>query len=97
MWIVEDEGSAVGYAVVAWSWSLESGGLDCILDEVYVRTRGGGLGGELLEHAVREASAFGAAVIFLETERPNNGARRFYTRHGFEAEDSVWMMRRIAR
>jgi ribosomal protein S18 acetylase RimI-like enzyme len=27
----------------------------------------------------------------LETERDNEGARRFYTRHGFTSEDSLWM------
>lgn len=96
VWIAEDEDAAVGYAVVTWSWSLESGGLDCILDEIYVRVRGGGFGSELLQHAIVEAGAFGAATMFLETEAPNGGARRFYARHGFSTEDSMWMSRGLA-
>ncbi|OAN40102.1 GNAT family N-acetyltransferase [Mycolicibacterium iranicum] len=97
VWIaISDDDSTLGYAVVTWSWSLESGGLDCILDEIYVRARGSGLGGILLEHAADEARAFGAAAMFLETEIPNDGARRFYTRHGFAADNSVWMSRSLA-
>jgi hypothetical protein len=29
------------------------------------------------------------AAMFLETEAPNDGARRFYVRHGFSADDSL--------
>ncbi len=93
IWLAETNGTAAGYAVVTWSWSLESGGLDCILDELFVSQRGGGLGGALLARAIDEASDYGAAAMFLETELPNDGARRFYGRHGFAADDSVWMSR----
>ncbi|MGB0800787.1 MAG: GNAT family N-acetyltransferase, partial [Ilumatobacteraceae bacterium] len=33
----------------------------------------------------------GMRRIFLETEAPNDAARRLYARHGFTAEDSIWM------
>jgi GNAT superfamily N-acetyltransferase len=33
----------------------------------------------------------GARRIFLETERPNESARRLYARHGFTPDDSIWM------
>ena len=33
--------------------------------------------------------------IFLETEAPNDDARRLYERLGFEAEDSIWMAKRL--
>lgn len=93
VWIADDGRTLGGYVVVTWSWSLESGGLDCILDEIYVAQQGGGLGSRLLQRAVEEAAAFGAAAMFLETEAPNDGARRFYARHDFAAEDSIWMSR----
>jgi ribosomal protein S18 acetylase RimI-like enzyme len=35
--------------------------------------------------------ARGVKRIVLETERPNDAARRLYTRLGFTAEDSIWM------
>ncbi len=31
------------------------------------------------------------SLLFLETERYNEAARRLYRRHGFVDEESVWM------
>jgi GNAT superfamily N-acetyltransferase len=93
VWVTTDGQRLTGYVVVTWSWSLESGGRDCILDELYVDQRGGGLGAALLQHAIEEARRAGAAAMFLETEAPNDRARRFYGRHGFSADDSMWMSR----
>ncbi|HEX2075010.1 MAG TPA: GNAT family N-acetyltransferase [Geodermatophilus sp.] len=84
-----------GYAVLTWSWSLESGGRDCLLDEFYVRTRGRGLGGRALDELLHVARNAGAAAMFLETEAHNCAARRLYRRHGFRRQDSVWMARRL--
>jgi ribosomal protein S18 acetylase RimI-like enzyme len=91
VWLAEDGGTPAGYAVTTWGWSLESGGLECLLDELYVRRRGTGLGAMLLRHAMAAARTAGAAAMFLETEAPNAAARRFYVRHGFAVEDSVWL------
>ena len=93
VWVVDDEGVLTGYAIVTWTWSLESGGRDCILDEIYVADAGRGRGSALLSHALDHASTFGAMAVFLETEAPNERARGFYVRHGFVVEDSVWMSR----
>ena len=84
-----------GCAVVTWSWSLESGGLDCILDELYLRSRGQGLGAAALQQVVAAVHACGARAMFLETERHNERVRGFYRRQGFELEDSVWLSRRL--
>ncbi|WP_433062229.1 GNAT family N-acetyltransferase [Dactylosporangium sp. CS-033363] len=86
-------GPDAGYAVVTWGWSLESGGREALLDEIFVRERGRGLGARLLQTATAAAAAVGAAVMFLETEAPNARVREFYARHGFAAQDSVWMSR----
>ena len=83
----------IGYAIITWSWSLESGGKDCILDEIYVAQQGNGLGAHLLTEVITHARSAGAAAIFLETESANDRARRFYQRHGFEIENSTWLSR----
>jgi len=93
VWVTEDSGGVTGYAVVTWSYSLESGGLDCILDEIYVEQRSSGTGSRLLEAAMAGAARAGARAIFLETEAHNQRVRSFYARHGFQEEDSVWMSR----
>lgn len=47
-------------------------------------SRGGGLGGRLLEQALDTARARGATRMFLEVEHDNVPALSLYRRHGFE-------------
>lgn len=92
VWLIMDEGGGpAGYAVVTWGYSLESGGRDALLDEVFVRERGRGLGGAALTEILADCRRRGMARVFLETESRNEAVRRFYARHGFHTEDSVWM------
>jgi GNAT superfamily N-acetyltransferase len=93
VWVLADDGGLGGYAVVTWGWSLEAGGREALLDELYVRERNQGAGSLLLEAAAVGSRAAGASRLFLETESANAAVRRFYARHGFAAEDSVWMQR----
>jgi GNAT superfamily N-acetyltransferase len=95
VWVVEDESGLNGYGVVTWGWSLESGGRDALLDELYVRDRGRGAGAVLLDAMLDAARAGGASRMFLETEQANTAARRFYGRAGFDVEGSVWMQRSL--
>lgn len=82
-----------GYVVVTWSYSIESGGRDALLDEMYVRSSGEGLGGNALEAILEVLRERGLSRVFLETEQHNDRVRRFYSRHGFVEEDSIWMSR----
>jgi len=88
VWMVDDPAS---YAVLTWGWSIEAGGAEAVLDEIYVSQRGAGTGSALMEHLVNDAMARGLARIFLETERHNEPARRLYARLGFVEDDSIWM------
>ena len=92
VWLLEDDARVPsGYAVITWGYSLESGGKDCCVDEIYVRDRRAGHGAALLTHALTAAAGAGARRAYLETERPNDAARRFYTRLGLVEDDSIWM------
>lgn len=82
-----------GYAVLTWGWSIEAGGPEAVLDEVFVSERGHGHGSVLVERVVDDAEAHGMVRIFLETEAHNERVRSFYERHGFVADDSIWMTR----
>jgi len=88
-------GPPSGYAVVTWGYSIESGGRDALLDEIYVRSRGEGIGGEAFEEILDDLRTRGISRMFLETERPNDTVRRFYARHGFMEDDSIWMSRQL--
>jgi ribosomal protein S18 acetylase RimI-like enzyme len=86
-------GEGLGYALVTWGYSIESGGRDALLDEIYVRERGTGRGGQLLDDVLSDLAARGLPRVFLETEAHSEAVRRFYTLHGFETEASIWMAR----
>lgn len=93
IWMIDETD---GYIVVTWGWSIEIGGLDVVLDEFYVRSRGEGKGSDALvvvEAACRER---GVKRIFLETELANTGARRLYERHGYTADSSIWMSKELS-
>jgi GNAT superfamily N-acetyltransferase len=88
VWIIDTPGA---YAVLTWGWSIEAGGAEAVLDEIFVSERDNGLGSALLDHVVADGRRRGLARIFLETEVPNQRVRRYYERHGFRADDSIWM------
>ena len=79
-WLLSNDQADIGYAVIVWSYSLEYGGLEAVLDELY------------LAPAARDA---GAVVLRLETERDNESARAFYARLGFETLDRVLLMQTL--
>jgi GNAT superfamily N-acetyltransferase len=87
-WMIDDTD---GYAVATWGWSIEIGGFEVVLDELYVRTSGQGKGSAALQVVIDDCRHRGARRIYLETERRNESARRLYARHGFTADDSIWM------
>jgi GNAT superfamily N-acetyltransferase len=80
-----------GYAIVTWSYSLESGGREALLDEIYVADPGHGLGSAAMRAILDDVAARGVGKMFLETELRNARARDFYTRAGFDTDDSIWM------
>ena len=84
-----------GYAVVTWGYSIESGGRDALLDEIYVRAKGQGIGGAAFEEVLADLRTRGLSRMFLETERANTRVRSFYSRHGFVEDDSIWMSREL--
>ena len=85
-----------GYVVITWGYSLESGGREALIDEIYLRRRGEGLGSKVMDALFDDMAARGVVTMFLETETHNRRARRFYARQGFVEDDSIWMSRQIS-
>lgn len=91
--IISDTGAVAGYAVLTWGYSLESGGREGLVDELFVRERSTGLGGRAFDELIEQARRAGCRVLFLETEAHNDRVRPFYARHGLTVQDSIWMSR----
>ncbi|MBI2407212.1 MAG: ribosomal protein S18-alanine N-acetyltransferase [Gemmatimonadetes bacterium] len=77
--VLEVDDAIAGYSVV---WAS---GEECELANLAVdpARRGGGLGAQLLEHALRQAHADGLMVMFLEVRASNAVAKQLYERRGF--------------
>lgn len=84
-WVAEAEGRLHAYLLAVFMLSLEHGGLMAEIDEVFVsqEMRSAGLGTQLLEAAERDLAARGLMRLQLQLGVDNEGARRFYERHGF--------------
>ncbi|MEY2975824.1 MAG: hypothetical protein RIR49_2244 [Actinomycetota bacterium] len=95
VFIAHDTTTTLGYAVVCWSWSIEIGGFEVVLDEIYTRPKGTGLGSHLIAALEDDCRTRGVLRIFLETERPNHRARELYARHGYTEDDSIWMSKTL--
>jgi diamine N-acetyltransferase len=95
VWIIELAGRPVGYLALSLGFSIEVGGRDALIDEIYLEesARGRGHGRRALEFAEEECRKLGVRRICLEVERHNPDARRLYERAGFRDHDRFLMSR----
>jgi len=86
----------IGYVIVTFGWSIEFGGMDGFIDEIYVRpgVRGRGIASEVLLTLPRTLAAAGMKAIHLEVDANNQNARRLYKRSGFALRDHHALMTR---
>ena len=85
--IAEVDGQAVGYVKLGpLTVPVESGGNALELRQLYVlkEQHGSGIGKKLMDWALVEARARGAAELYLTVYVDNHRARRVYERYGFE-------------
>jgi ribosomal protein S18 acetylase RimI-like enzyme len=85
-WLFRDEGAAVGYFVLTLGFSLEYGGRDAFVDELFVSRshRGKGLGRRALEVIDAACRELGVQALHLEVEKNNFAAAELYRKLGFE-------------
>lgn len=81
--LLEEDGAALGYALLAKTWSQEAGGLAVWVEELYLRpeARGKGMGTAFFAWLLENRPA---ARYRLETEPDNVRAKALYRRQGFE-------------
>jgi len=86
----------IGYIVVCFGWSVEFGGLDAIIDELYIRpgVRGRGVATEALIALPRALAEGGLRAIHLEVDRENEKAIKLYKRAGFAPREKYMFMSR---
>jgi ribosomal protein S18 acetylase RimI-like enzyme len=94
VWLAFEEQHAIGYMALCIGFSLELGGNDAFIDEVFVlpEFRGRGWGRRLLEAAGRAARELNVRAIHLEVDRHNESAQRLYRSLGYGMRDRYILM-----
>ncbi|MEP2640242.1 GNAT family N-acetyltransferase [Roseobacter sp.] len=86
----------IGYVVITFGWSLEFGGLDGFIDEIFIRpgVRGRGIASETLQSLPRALAGAGLKALHLEVKRDDDATHRLYARAGFSARPDYMLMTR---
>jgi ribosomal protein S18 acetylase RimI-like enzyme len=84
----------IGYLVVTFGWSLEFGGLDGFIDEIYVRpsVRRRGIASETLQALPRALASAGLKALHLEVDRSADNAQSLYIKAGFHPRSNYMLM-----
>jgi ribosomal protein S18 acetylase RimI-like enzyme len=85
-WLIRQRDQTLGYVIITLGFSVEYGGRDGFIDDLYLirAARGRGLGREVLEFAVTRAAELGIGTLHLEVETDNEHATRLYRAAGFK-------------
>jgi GNAT superfamily N-acetyltransferase len=83
--LAEDDGEAVGFALVSLRPAIWFDGPVAQLEELYVvpTLRSGGIGTQVLDLCRRIAQDLGAPEMHINVDEVDVDTRRFYERHGF--------------
>lgn len=89
--IARDNGAAVGFATIYWSWATTIAARIGVMNDLYVapEARGGGTADALIHACADECRRHGAAELTWQTAKDNARAQRVYDRVG--ADRSEWV------
>jgi GNAT superfamily N-acetyltransferase len=84
IWIVFEDAQPAGYAVLTLRFSMEHGGLDAFIDDLFIRPphRRRGLGRLVLQALFHECRKRGVLAVHVEVGRDNAPAQSLYASYG---------------
>jgi diamine N-acetyltransferase len=95
--VLEVEATRVGYVIITFGYSLEYGGRDAFIDELFISSphRRQGLGTAALEFALDLCRSLAIHAVHLEVDQANLEAHTLYRRLGFEDHPRHLMTHRL--
>jgi GNAT superfamily N-acetyltransferase len=86
LYIAESNAQLIAYLALCKGFSIESGGEDGFIDELFVlkNQRGQGAGQALLSAALEAAQSMGLNAVYLLARVSNVPAHKLYNRFGFK-------------
>ncbi|MDX1513617.1 MAG: GNAT family N-acetyltransferase [Gammaproteobacteria bacterium] len=96
IWLISVGGAVVGYVALCFGYSIEFGGRDAFVDELFILEphRGQGIGRAALAAVRDEAASLALGALHLEVDRENHRARSLYRSLGFESRERFHLMSR---
>lgn len=96
IWLIGPRRAPVGYIAITFGWSIEFGGMDGIVDELYIRpaVRKRGMGSEALNEISKAMREAGLKALHLEADRDKDHLHGFYRRARFQPRDGFVLMTR---
>ncbi|MEL6959566.1 MAG: GNAT family N-acetyltransferase [Pseudomonadota bacterium] len=96
VWLFGPTKAPTGYTIITFGWSMEFGGMDAFVDELYIRpaVRQRGLASEALRAIASSLADVGVTALHLEVDRADEATQRLYTRARFELRDRYALMSR---
>jgi len=87
----------LGYIILTFGWSVEFGGMDGFVDEIYIRpaVRGRGIATEVLLELPKALAEAGLTALHLEVDRTQEATQKLYLRTGFRARDRYMLMSKV--
>lgn len=94
VYMIGPRNSPMGYVVFSFIWSVEFGGLEAMVNEVYLghNVRGKGIGKSILKRLFRTMAAHGVHSLSHEVHQKNAKAIQFYKALGFRLRQNYSLM-----
>lgn len=95
-WLIGPSMAPTGYVIITFGWSIELGGMDAFVDELYIRppVRGRGIASEVLSALAATLREAQVKALHLEVARSDEKAQSLYKRAHFELRDTYCLMTR---
>jgi len=97
VWLFGPARAPTGYTIITFGWSMEMGGMDAFVDELFIRpaVRKRGIASEVLHTIAASLSDVGVKALHLEVDNTDTATQRLYTRAHFKLRDRYSLMTRI--
>lgn len=94
VWLICHGSQSIGHIAICFGYSLEFGGRDAVVDEIFIlpEHRGKGFGKAVLALVKSEAALLGIKALQLEVARSNESAQSMYKSAGFVARERFFVM-----
>ena len=97
VWMICEGPDPIGYMVLTLGYSLEYGGRDAFIDELFVHEsrRRRGIGRKGLQVIIDACRELDVRALHLQVHRPNRAAQELYRKLGFVDNDLFLMTRQL--